>query len=122
MSWKAMPRLAVAVEGGFHLLAALGDDRGDPAGGREQSGGLGLDDLQIMVLAGLDPALGGELVDLPLGDDRGGPGEDLEDPERSVLDHQLEASREEEVADQDAGRIAPDDVGGAAAAPQAREI
>ena len=42
--------------------------------------------------------------------------------EAAVLDHQLEAAREQEVADQDARRIAPDDVGGAPAAPQARAV
>ena len=75
-----------------------------------------------MVLAGLDPALGGQLVDLALGDHRRGARQDLEHLEAAVLDHQFEASREQEVADQHARGIAPDDVGGALAAPEARAV
>ena len=62
---------AIAVERALDLLVALGDDRGDPAGGGEQGRGLGADDVEIAVLAGLDLALGGELVDLALGDHAG---------------------------------------------------
>jgi hypothetical protein len=36
--------------------------------------------------------------------------EDLEHLEAAILDHQLERAAEQEVADQHAGRIAPDDV------------
>ena len=61
---------AIGVERLLVRLAALGDHRGDPAGGGEQGRGLGGDDLEIVVLAGLDPALGGQLVDLALGDHR----------------------------------------------------
>jgi hypothetical protein len=46
--------------------------RRNAAGGGEQRGGLGADDLQVALLAGLDLALRGELVDLALRDDRAG--------------------------------------------------
>ena len=75
-----------------------------------------------MVLAGLDPALRGQLVDLALGDHPRRAREDFEHLEAAVLDHQLEAAREQEVADQHARRIAPDDVGGALAAAKARAV
>ena len=77
---------------------------------------------EILVLAGLDPALRGQLLDLALGDHRRGARQDPEHLEAAVLDHQLEAAREQEVADQNRGRIAPDDVGGALAAPEARAV
>ena len=75
VSWKAIPRcLPIAVERSFRLLARFGDDRRDPAGGGEQGRGLGADDGKILLLAGVDPALGGELVDLALGDHAGARG------------------------------------------------
>ena len=55
---------AVALEGDFGFFAGFGDDRRDPARGGEQSGGLGADDLQILFLAGIDPPLRGQLLDL----------------------------------------------------------
>ena len=113
---------AVLLERQFGLLAGLGDDRGDAAGGGEQSRGLGGDDREILLLAGLDPALRGELLDLALGDHRRGVAEDLEHPQAAVLDHQLEGAAEQEIADQHARRIAPDEVGGALAAAKARAV
>ena len=71
---------------------------------------------EVMLLAGLDLALRGQLVDLALGDHRAGVAEDLEHLEAAVLDHQLERAAEQEIADQHARRIAPDEVGGALAA------
>ena len=113
---------AIGVERLFDRFVALGDHRRDPAGGGEQGRGLGGDDLEILVLDGFDPALGGELVDLALGDDRRGARQDAQHLEAAILDHQLEAAREEEIADQHAGRIAPDDVGGARPRLQARAV
>ena len=75
-----------------------------------------------MVFARLDPALGGELVDLALRDHAGGAGENLQHLEAAVLHHQLEAARKQEIADQHARGIAPDDVGRPPSAPQARSI
>ena len=75
-----------------------------------------------MVLVGFDPSLGGELLDLALGDHRGGVAEDSQHLEAAVLDHQLERAAEEEIADQHARRIAPDEVRGALAAAHARAV
>jgi hypothetical protein len=55
---------SIGVERVLDRLVTLGDNRRDPAGGGEQGGGLGADDAEIMVFAGLDAALRGELVDL----------------------------------------------------------
>ena len=113
---------AVGVEPQFRRLAPLRDHRRDPAGGGKQGRGLRLNDLQIVLLARLDPALGGELVDLTLGNDGRGAAQNLEHLEAAILDHQFEAAREEEIADQHARRIAPDDVGGALAPAEARAV
>ena len=45
-----------------------------------------------------------------------------EDLEAAVLDHQLERAAEQEVADEHARGIAPDEVGGALAAAHARSV
>ena len=58
----------------------------------------------------------------PFGDHRRGVAEDPEHLEAAVLDHQLERPAEQEIADQDARRIAPDEVGGALAAAHARAV
>jgi hypothetical protein len=53
-----MPEVAaVIVERALLGLAAFGDHRRDAARGGEQRGGLGADDLEVALLAGLDPAL-----------------------------------------------------------------
>src|SRR6185295_15338878 len=49
---------------------------------------------------GLDPSLRGQLLDLALGDHRRSVAEDPKHLEAAVLDHQLEGSREEEIADE----------------------
>ena len=113
---------AVALERDLRFLAGFGDDRRDAAGGGEQRGGLGADDLEILLLAGIDPPLRGQLLDLAFGDHRRRVTEDLEDLQAAVLDHQLERAAEQEIADQDAGRIAPDEVGGALAAAGAGAV
>ena len=46
----------------------------------------------------------------------------FQDLEAAVLDHQFEGAAEQEIADQDARRIAPDEVGGALAAAHARAV
>ena len=48
--------------------------------------------------------------------------EDPQHLEAAVLDHQLERAAEQEIADQHARRIAPDEVGGALAAAHARAV
>ena len=113
---------AIAFQRQLGVLARFGDDRRDAAGSREQCRRLGGDDVEIMVLASLDPALRGQLLDLALGDDGGGMAEDLQNLQAAVLDHQLERARKQEVADQHGGRVAPDEVGGALAAPHPRSV
>ena len=78
--------------------------------------------VEIMIFVGVDLALGGQLLDLTLGDDRGGVAEDPQHLQAAVLDHQLERAAEQEVADQHARRIAPDEVGGALAAAHAGAV
>ena len=55
--------------------------------------------------------LGDELQDFAFCDGRGGLGEDCEDFQGAVGDHQLEGAGEEEVANEDGGLVAEDGVG-----------
>ena len=64
----------------------------------------------------------GQLQHLALGDHAGGAGQDLQRRHGAGLDHQLEGAGEQEVADQHAGRRAPDQVGGDLAAAQLRGV
>ena len=109
---------AVRVQRGLLAFGPLGDHRGDAAGGGEQRRGLGVDDVEVAILAELDLARGGELVDLAFRDHGGGVGKDLEHLQAAVLDHQLEAAAEQEVAHEHARGVAPDDVRGPFAAAQ----
>ena len=52
-------------------------------------------------------ALGGQLLDLALGDDGRGVAEDLQHLQAAVLDHQLEGAAEQEIADQYASPDCP---------------
>jgi len=97
---------------------AVGDHRADLARGGEQSGGLALDDLQILVLGGGEVVLRLQLQHLALGDRRGGARQDAQHDQRAVLDHQLERAREQEIADQHGRLVAEDRVGGGEAAAQ----
>src|SRR5581483_3491134 len=101
---------AVAFQRQLRVLARFGNYGRHPAGGGEQGRGLRADDVEILIFVSVDLALGGELVDLALGDHRGGVAENLEHLQAAVLDHQLECSGKEEVADQNARRIAPDEI------------
>ena len=113
---------AIAFERQLSIFARFGDHRSDPAGSGEQRRGLGGDDVEIMIFAGVDLALGGQLLDLALGNHGGGVAEDFQHLQAAVFDHQLERAAEQEIADQDARRIAPDEVGGALAAAHARAV
>ena len=55
---------------------------------------------------------------LALGDDGRGVGQDVEDAEIAGLDHELEGTAEEEVADQHRCLVAPDRVGRGRAPPE----
>ena len=113
---------AEAFERQLDVLVGLGDDRRHAARRGEQSRRLGADDRQILLFVGLDPPLRGQLLDFALGDHRRRVAEDSEHLEAAVLDHQLECPAEQEIADQHARRIAPDEVGGALAAAHARTV
>ena len=106
----------------FGSLARFRHHRRDPAGRRKQGSRLGRDDREILILVRLDAALGGQLLDLALGNDRRGVAKDLEHAQAAVLDHQFEGAAEQEVADQNGRRIAPDKVGGPLAAAKAGAV
>ena len=57
-------------------------------------------------------------MDLALGDDGRGAGQNAQHIKRSIGYHQLERAGKQEVADQHAGLVAPDRIGGRRAAPQ----
>jgi hypothetical protein len=78
---------AIAFEREFGILARLRDDRRDPARCGEQRRGLGADDLQIVILVGIDLSLCGELLDLAFGDHCGSVAEDPQHFQAAVLDH-----------------------------------
>ena len=75
-----------------------------------------------MLLIGLDPPLRGELIDFALGDHRRSMAENTKDLQASILDHQFESPGKEEVADQDARRIAPNKIRGPLAPAHSRPV
>ncbi len=95
-----------------------GHHRAEPGGSSEEGGRLGGDDIQVIGFRGCRIIGRGQLKNLALGDDGGGIGKDIENIEGAVLDHQLEGSREEKIAYQNARLVAPERVGGGAAAPE----
>ena len=78
--------------------------------------------VEILLFVSIDLALRGQLLDLALGDHGRGVAEDPQHLEAAVLDHQFKRAAEQEVADQHACRIAPDEVGGALAAAHPRAV
>ena len=84
----------------------------------EQYGGLAFDHAQIGGFVGVGIVDVQQLQHLAFGDAVGGVGQDAHHLHAIQFHHQLEAARIEEVADQHTGRIAPQRVGGAAAAAQ----
>ena len=104
------------------LQRPLGHHRADPACRRKQLCGFCLDDREIGGLGGPRVIRGHQLEHLAFGDHRRGARQDLEDAQRSVGDHQLERSAEQEVADEDRRLVAPDRVGRVTAAPQIARV
>ena len=102
--------------GGFVHAAG---QRAQTGAGGEQHGGLALDHAQVGGFVGIRVVHVQQLQHFTLGDAVGGIGQDLHHRHALQLDHQLEAARVQEVADQHAGRVAPQGVGGAAATAQA---
>ncbi len=99
--------MPIGAERGALGPAAIGQHGADFGGGREQRGGLGLDDGEIFVLGRRHVLGGAELHHLALGDDRGGVRQNVERVHRADLDHHLEGLAEQEIADQDARLVAP---------------
>ena len=95
-----------------------GGQRAEPGAGGEQHRGLALDDVEIRRLVGIRIAHVQQLQHFAFGDAVGGVGEDAHHRHAVEFDHQLEAARIQEIADQHAGRIAPDRIRRAAAAAQ----
>lgn len=61
-------------------------------------------------------------MDLAFSDNRRGVGENLQDLQRAVLDHELERTAEQKISDQNAGFVAKDRVRRRLAAPEIRFI
>ncbi len=95
-----------------------GQQRAKAGRGGEQHRGLALDHPQVGGLVGVRVAHVQQLQHLALGDGVGGVGQDPLHVHALEFDHQLEAARVQEVADQHRGGIAPDRVRGLAAAAQ----
>ena len=113
---------AIRIEREFIRLAALRHHGGDAARGSEQRRRLGVDDGEVAFLARLHLPLRDKLIDFAFRDHGGGVREDLEHLEAAVLDHQLEAAAEQEIAHEHGSGVAIDDVGGLLAAAHARAI
>ena len=83
------------------------DHRADLRRRGEQRRGLGVDHRQIVVLGGLGVLGGDQLHHLALGDDRRRIRQDAQRAERADIDHHLEGLAEQEIADQHARLVAP---------------
>ncbi len=88
----------------------------------EQLGGLAVDDFQITGFAGLRVVAVEQLHDFAFGDGIGGVGQHLHDAHAANVDHHLECAGIQKVADQDAGFVTPDGIGGFVAAAQFRGV
>src|SRR3546814_19948277 len=91
-------------------LVAFSNDRCNTAGRCEESSRLCANDLQIMLFVRVNAALGSELIDISLRAHGRCVGSDAQNLQRSILAHHLRRSAEQEVAYDNAGPVAPDDV------------
>ncbi len=98
---------AVVVQLLLHLRACAGGKRTQTRAGGEQHCGLALDHAQVRRFVGVGVMHMQQLKHFAFGDAVGGVGQDLHDFHAIQFDHQLEATRVQEVAHQYAGRIAP---------------
>ena len=118
-----MPRcLPIRGERGLVRRRRAGQHRGDFRAGFEQPSGLAVDHFEIALLGGLGIVRIHELQHFALGDHVGGVRHDLHDAQRPDRRHHLEGARVHEVADQHAGLVAEDVVGGGAAAALLRAV
>jgi len=97
---------------------AFADDRAELRSGFKQLGGFVADDLQITLFIDIGVVAVHQLHDFAFGDDVGGVGKNAHDVHVAYIDHHLERTRIERVPDQDAGRVAEQDVGCFSVAPQ----
>jgi len=97
----------------------IGQHAAETARGGEQYRGLAFDHAVVGGFVGIRIAHAEQLQHLALGDGVGGIGEDAHHAHVIQFDHQLERARIEKIADQHAGRVAPQRVGGLASAAQA---
>ena len=102
----------------FFRFRTLAEHRADFAGGGEQFGGLAADDREVFVLGGGGVLRRRELHDLAFRDRGGSRRQDVERAQRADFDHHAKRLPEQEVADQNAGLVAPHHARGQLAAAQ----
>ena len=93
---------AIAVERKFGRLIAFGDDGRDAAGGGKERCRFGTDNIEIPVFGGRNLPLGGQLIDLAFGNDGAGTGQNFEDLQAAIFDHQFKSAAKQKVADEHA--------------------
>jgi len=103
----------------FRALAAKAENGAGFCGGFEHFRGLVVDHPHIAFFRGGRVATVDQLQHLPLGDDIGAVGEYVHQGQIADLDHQLERPRDQEIAHQHAGGVAPDRIHGGPAPAQA---
>ena len=103
---------------GLFGLRTVGDHGADLAGRGEQLGGLAADHGEIFVLGGGGVLRRRKLHHFAFGDRGRGRRQNVERAQRADLDHHAERLAEQEVADQNAGLVAPQHARRQLAAPQ----
>src|SRR5687767_654795 len=109
---------AVGGHRGLHLRGSPSQNRRDLCAGLEQLGGLPVNDLEIAFFGGVRVVRVQQLQDFAFGDFVGRGGHHVHDSHAFQRDHHFEGARVDVIADQHAGFVAPDFVGGVAAAAQ----
>src|SRR5579885_849538 len=99
---------AIAAAGGNLGLRPLAKERADLGGSAEQSGRLGADHGEIIILTRLHILRGRKLHNLAFRNNGSSGGERMQARERSDLDHHFERLAEQEIADEHACFIAPE--------------
>ena len=107
---------AVRRHGRLDCRRLVADDGAELGRGLEQLGGLAVDHPHVALLGDFRVMAVEQLQHFALGDGVGGFRQDLHDPHAAHFDHHFEGARIQEIADQHAGLVAPDDVGGRLAA------
>ena len=100
----------------------MGEHGRQPGGGFEQLGGFAVDNLHIAVFGGVRIIAVHQLQHFAFGDDVGGIAQDIHDFHVIQLGHHLKGAGVEKIADQHAGGIAEQCVGGIPASTQIRLV